>query len=300
MTFESWLFDPTLGKIVAVLVGILIIRVVWGSVQHFWAPHLPDGNARYQMRKVTTFAAYLVGVVLVTLIYRDQLGSLTVAFGVAGAGIAFALQEVIVSLAGWAANAFGSFYRVGDRVQLGGIKGDVIDIGILRTTLMECGEWIKGDLYTGRIVRIANSFVFKEPVFNYSADFPYLWDEIIIPVKYGSDIELARQILQTVTLEVVGEFINQASTDWQRMLQKYMVEKTPIEPMVTLLLNDNWVEFTVRYAVYYKQRRGTKDRLYSRLLEEIDKSQGKVTIASTTLQLVNPPKFDIRMAGDKE
>jgi small-conductance mechanosensitive channel len=110
------------------------------------------------------------------VIYGGRLGGLTVTLGVAGAGIAFALQEVIASFAGWFAIALSGFFRTGDRVQLGGIRGDVIDIGVLRTTLMELGEWVSGDLYSGRVVRIANSFVFKEPVFNYSADFPFLWD----------------------------------------------------------------------------------------------------------------------------
>lgn len=96
------------------------------------------------------------------------------AIGVASASIAFALQEVIGSIAGWIAISFGNFYAPGERVQLGGIRGDVIDIGILRTTLMELGEWVASDLYTGRVVRIANSFVFKQPVFNYSGDFPFL------------------------------------------------------------------------------------------------------------------------------
>ena len=80
-------------------------------------------------------------------ILRDKLGNLTVAFGVAGAGIAFALQEVIASIAGWVAVSFSNFYSVEDRVQLGGITGDVIDIGVLRTTLMETGQWVKGDQY---------------------------------------------------------------------------------------------------------------------------------------------------------
>ena len=80
----------------------------------------------------------------------------------------------------------GQYYAPGDRVQLGGIMGDVIDISILRTTLMECGDWVKADLYNGRIVRIANSFVFKAPVFNYSGDFHFVWDEITVPIKYGS------------------------------------------------------------------------------------------------------------------
>ena len=127
--------------------------------------------------------------------FSDKLGGFTVAFGVAGAGVAFALQEVIASVAGWVAISVGSFYSPGDRVQVGGIRGDVIDVSILRTTLMEVGEWVAADLYTGRIVRVANSFVFKEPVFNYSGDFPFLWDEIVLPVRYGSDWKLAREML---------------------------------------------------------------------------------------------------------
>lgn len=115
---------------------------------------------------------------------------------VTGAGIAVALQAVIASLAGWVAIAFGRFYSTGDRIQLGGVKGDVIDIGILRTTLMEVGQWVDGDLYNGRIVRIANSFVFKEPVFNYSADFPFLWDEIKLPIRYGSGWAYTSTVLQ--------------------------------------------------------------------------------------------------------
>jgi small-conductance mechanosensitive channel len=182
-------------------------------------------------------------------------------------------------------------------VQLGGIKGDVIDIGVLRTTLMECGEWVKGDLYTGRIVRIANSFVFKEPVFNYSADFGFLWDEITLPVKYGSDVGRARLILEAVTLEVVGDFAASAAQEWQRMLDKYRVEETPVAPVVTLVANDNWIEFTVRSTVHYKRRRVTKDRLFTRILEEIDKSHGQVSLASATFELVGLPPLDIRLAG---
>ena len=100
------------------------------------------------------------------------------------------------------------FYEPGDRVQLGGITGDVIDISILRTTVMEIGGWVKADLYNGRIVRIANSFIFKEPVYNYSADFPFVWDEIVLPIKYGCGHRLAREILYRVADEVVGDMWN--------------------------------------------------------------------------------------------
>ena len=217
----------------------------------------------------------------------------------AGAGIAFALQEVIASIAGWVVVSFGNFYSVGDRVQLGDIIGDVIDIGVLRTTLMETGQWVKADLYNGRIVRVANSIVFKGPVFNYSGDFPFLWDEITVPVKYGSDYRLAREILQKIADDAVGRLVPEAQKTWRGMVSKYRIEDARIEPAVTLIANDNWMEFTIRYVTDYKRRRSTKDILFTRILEEVDASGGKVALASATFHLVGAPVFNVQMTSDQ-
>jgi small-conductance mechanosensitive channel len=221
-----------------------------------------------------------------------------VALGVAGAGIAFALQQVIISIAGWIALSFGQFYAIGDRVQLGGIKGDVIDIGVLRTTVMEIGEWVKGDQYNGRIVRIANSFVFTDPVYNYSADFPFVWDEITVPVKYGSDHRLAREIILSAANETVGDYIGAAKKEWKKMTRKYAVENAIIEPMVFLIANDNWMEFTLRYVVDFKKRRGAKDLLFTHILDAVAQTDGKVSLASATFQLVEAPTLDVRLRKD--
>ncbi|MFN0088151.1 MAG: mechanosensitive ion channel family protein [Blastocatellia bacterium] len=292
---DRWLFDPTIGKFVAAVVGLLIVATVTRLVKRSMTRLIKDTEIRYRTRKFVTFLSYVVAIFVVANVYSNRLGGLTVAFGVAGAGIAFALQEVIASVAGWFAISFAGFYNTGDRVQLGGIKGDVIDVSILRTTLMEVGEWVKGDLYSGRVVRIANSFVFKEPVFNYSGDFPFLWDEIILPIKYGSDRKLTRAIMERVAREVVGEYSEKAIRAWDKMTSLYLVENAMVEPSVTLIANDNWLEFTLRYVVDYKRRRITKDRLFMRLLEEFDETEGKVSMASMTVHLVETPVFDIRM-----
>lgn len=296
---KDWLFDPTVGKILAVILGFIVIRVLALVVQRVLLARVENSDTRYRLRKLVNFAATLAAVTLVTIVFSNKLGSLTVAFGVAGAGIAFALQEVIASVAGWVAVSFGNFYSVGDRIQLGGISGDVIDIGVLRTTLMETGQWVKADLYNGRIVRIANSFVFKEPVFNYSGDFPFLWDEITVPVKYGSDYKLAREILQKIADDVVGGLIPEAKKTWHGMVGKYRIEDARIEPMVTLIANDNWIEFTIRYVTDFKRRRSTKDLLFTRVMEEFDATDGKVSLASATFQLVEAPVFNVRMTADK-
>ncbi|MCB0713176.1 MAG: mechanosensitive ion channel [Ignavibacteriae bacterium] len=301
---NTYLYNPTVGKLVAVIAGILLVVVLVRFVQKVLGRRVASTEVRYRARKFVSFAGYFVSILVITVVFSDKLGGVTVALGVAGAGIAFALQEVIASVAGWLAISFAHFYNTGDRVQLGGIKGDVIDIGILRTTLMEVGQWVDGDLYNGRVVRIANSFVFKEPVFNYSGEFPFLWDEIKVPVRYGGDVSLAKQILSDVAEEVVGAYTDQVQAAWDHLVRSYLIENAQIQPMVTLVATDNWMEFTLRYVVNFKERRRVKDLLFARILEEFAKSGDSVEFASTTFELTMTPDFNVRLVdylkGKKE
>lgn len=296
---RHWLFDPTVGKFVAALIGLGIVytlsRIAQRSINRFVA----DATTRYRGRKFVAFLGYLIAIAVVGTIFSSRLGGLTVAFGVAGAGVAFALQEVIASAAGWVAVSLGRYYSSGDRVQLGGIKGDVIDVGILRTTLMEVGQWVNADLYNGRIVRVANSFIFKEPVFNYSADFPFLWDEITLPVRYGSNWDYTRKVLNQVVDEICRDYATQSAEAWKQAVNRYRLEEAKIEPMITLAATDNWIEFTVRYIVDYRKRRFVRDRLFTRILEEVDKSKNRIRLASATFELSNLPRLEFQFSNGK-
>ncbi len=285
---NDFLRNPWVIKSVIAFLGLIIIQFAAGVLRKSIPRYVRDSQASYRVRKLITLGSYLLVLIFLTIVFKDKLGGLTIFFGLAGAGVALALNEVIVSLAGGIAIAIGNFYATGDRVKIGGITGDVIDIGILRTTLMECGEWVKADLPTGRLVKVANSLVFKEPIFNYSADFPFLWDEIYLPVKYGSDHQLAREIFTRVLTQVVGSYTNFAKRAWKEVVKKFLIEETMIDPVITLVFNDNWIELTGRYITDYRKRRDTKNKIFSLLLQEIDKTQGKVGIASTTFELVNP------------
>jgi len=230
-SLEKILFDPVIGKLITAVIGVLLVIVIVRIVQRAASRYIRETNTRYRARKFISFLGYIIVVVVLVTIYSDKLGGLTVALGVAGAGIAFALQEVIASVAGWFAISFASFYKTGDRVQLGGIKGDVVDIGILRTTLMEVGQWVNGDLYNGRVVRVANSFVFKEPVFNYSGDFPFLWDEIVLPIKYGSDMKLARKLIADAADDILGDYAAKARVAWDDLVKRFPIENAQVEPL---------------------------------------------------------------------
>ncbi len=287
------LFNPVVGKLATILIGIIVIWIVVKAIQRNLLTKIKDNSSRYKAKKISGFTGYVLTILLITVVYSDKLGGFTVALGVAGAGIAFALQEVIASFAGWLAIMFGGFYKPGDRVQLGGIKGDVMDIGVLRTTIMETGQWVDGDLYNGRIVLIANSFVFKEPVFNYSGDFPFLWDEIKIPIQYGSDYEAATELIARIGVEVAGDLTGQSRDTWHHLQDMYRLEEAQTEPLVSIIANDNWVEFTLRYVVNYKRRRVTKTQLFTKILKEVELTNGKIKFASATFHLVEMPEVKV-------
>ncbi|WP_339872802.1 mechanosensitive ion channel domain-containing protein [uncultured Brevundimonas sp.] len=281
--------NPIVGRVGVVIITVIAVLIGIRMLQTVVSRSVKETSARYRIRKLVGFLGYIVLVLVLLAMFSERLGQLTVVFGVAGAGVAFALQEVIASVAGWIAISLGGFYRPGERVQVGGIKGDVIDIGVLRTTLMEIGDWVGGDIYNGRIVRVANSFVFKEPVYNYSGEFPFLWDEIKVPVRSGSDWRLAQEVIEKAVGDNVAEFQDLASKQWDVLIRKFLIEEARVAPMITLVITDNWIEFTARYVVDYRRRRATKDAISRALLVGFEQHRDRLEFGSTTIEITRMP-----------
>jgi small-conductance mechanosensitive channel len=219
------------------------------------------------------------------------------AMGIFGAGIAFASQEVIGSFAGYLNIVSSSIYRIGDRVRIGNVVGDVMDISILRTTVMEIGEWVKADQYTGRIVTIANRAVFADPVYNYTQHWGYLWDEITLPVTYTSDWRRATEIMlehgQTYTEALHAD----AGARLGKMLERYPLQRTQVAPTIYLTITDNWIELTLRYIVDARERRKIKGQLHQELLQHFEE-ETTITVASMTVEIVGFPS--LKHEGERE
>src|SRR5271156_2527965 len=177
-------------KCVAAIIGILAIHAAFRVLEQTLPRRFGRADARYKVRKFVVFCGYFSILLFVTILFEDRLGRLSFALGIAGAGVAVALQDVLASIAGAFSIGFSKLYAMGDRVQIGDTRGDVIDIGLLRTTLMETGNWVSRDLYNGRIARIPNNIVLKVPVFDYSQGFRFIWDEIKVVFKITSDCQL--------------------------------------------------------------------------------------------------------------
>tara|TARA_R110000868_G_scaffold126481_6_gene333590 strand:+ start:7420 stop:8163 length:744 start_codon:yes stop_codon:yes gene_type:complete len=242
----------------------------------------------------------LVGISLIVLIILlsftlDNLKDYTVIIGLFTAGIAFTLQELILSVAG----SFYIFalrvYKPGDRIEINNIRGDVIDINSMYTTIMEMGEWVSSDNYSGRIVKISNAFVFKGPIKNYSMDFPFVWDELNILITFESDIALAKQIIVTTSTELLSEYTKNSIAKWQEMVERYYIENAKLEPTIAISLTDNWVALNLRYITDYKRRRATKNELFEQIQKSIWETNGKVVLASTTLQLLKIPEMEVHL-----
>lgn len=268
-----------------ILLAWLAVWLVSKVLKRIVIKYVPSESTRYQAKKLVSLFSYILLAIVALFIFNYNLSNITIALGLAGAGIAFALQEVIVSVAGFMAILSGHFYKVGDRIQLGGIKGDVVDIGLLRTTLMEVGDWVDGDLYNGKMVRVANSFLFKDAVFNYSGDFPFLWDEIKIPVKTCCDQEAAQLMLERVLEAHVGAYAEESAQSWEKLTKQLFVEKARVTPMVTMSFDENWVTYCLRYVVDFKKRRTTKDQVYRAILQAVKASEGKVSIAESSMEI---------------
>ena len=258
--FKSWESSELIIKFSQFILWLIIILLISWAIRNSINKKISDNTNRYRIKKLVRIGSYILIIFLILIMFTGSFQYLTVSIGLISAAIAFALQEVVLSIAGWFAIFGSNMYKPGDRIKINNIKGDVIDIGITKTTLMEIGDWVSSDNYNGRIVKISNSFVFKGAVHNYSTDFPFVWDEINLPIKYGSDITLANKIIQKTADTQLSKYTNFAKEDWKLMVKKYLIEDAIVASTLSLKLTDNWIEFNLRYVVDYKKRRFTNWR----------------------------------------
>jgi small-conductance mechanosensitive channel len=278
-----------LEKCVAAVIGIVFIHATFHVLEQTLPRRFGRADARYKVRKFVIFAGYLSILLFLAILFEDRLGRLSFAFGVVGAGVAVALQDVLASIAGAFSIGFSRLYAIGDRVQIGDTRGDVIDIGLLRTTLMETGNWVSRDLYNGRVVRIHNSTVLKGSVFNYTQGFQFIWDEIKVLFTTASDYKLAREMLLRVAKDAIGEYLLEAQISWKAMSDNYGSVNPSLEPTVALVVNAGSLEFSVSYVVDYTKRAAVQDQLFTKIVEEIANSKGRLEWGSSAGIVKNQP-----------
>ncbi|MDO1511546.1 mechanosensitive ion channel family protein [Maribacter confluentis] len=288
--------NPTVLKVAKLLLWILSIVLTIGFIRRTLKKRIENITIRYKAQKGVEVIGYMLIIFLILMaVTVDSMKDYTIIIGLFTAGITFTLQELILSIAGSFYIFFVRVYKPGDRIEINNIKGDVIDIDSIYTTIMEMGEWVNSDNYSGRIIKISNAFVFKGPIKNYSMDFPFVWDELNILITFDSDTDLAKTIMMDCATQLLSSYTEKSRAKWQEMVEHYYIENATLEPTIAIELTDNWIQLNLRYITDYKRRRHTKHELFDHIKKAISKSEGKVKLASTTLQLLPVPPLDIHL-----
>ena len=274
------------------LVGVVLQRTDHASIQtKFWT------------RQAISLTSTIVLILGLLSIWFNDPTRLATALGLVSAGLAFALQQPVTSIAGYFVILRGETFNVGDRISMGGVRGDVLRLGFIQTTIMEMGQppavqaatpamWVKSRQFTGRIVTVSNSKIFAEPVYNYTRDFPFIWEEMAIPVTYTADRAKAEAILLAAAQEHAvdpGSLEDRVRNDLEK---RFDVQPIDLVPRVYYRITDNWLELSVRFIVHDHLIRGVKDQMSRQILRGLDAAG--IGIASATYDIVGFPALELK------
>ena len=226
-----------------------------------------DVQVQYRIRKIITYIIYPLAFLVIGRIWFAGFEALTTYLGLLSAGLAIALQTPLVNLAGWAFILWRQPFKVGDRIQLGDDRGDVIDQRIFMFSLMEIGNWVDADQSTGRVIHIPNGKIFTEVLANYGQGFQYIWNEIPVLVTFESDWRKAKKILNDIASHHGTSLSEPAAEKLREAAKKFMIFYKKLTPAVYTTVKDCGVMLTIRYLCDPRQRRGSEQAIWEDVLE---------------------------------
>jgi small-conductance mechanosensitive channel len=301
------------GRKLALLVGVVLFLTVVNRL----ASQLVRGSfakdhqigTRFWWQQAIRLTTAALGIILFVSIWFDDPQRLATVAGLVSAGLAIALQRLVTAFAAYFVILRGRIFRVGDRIVLGGVRGDVIELGFIRTSIMEMGQpppvqsddpaiWVEARQYSGRLVTVTNDKIFEEPVYNYTRDFPFIWEELHIPIPYTADRRRAEQILQQAAERHTVEATELSRKALRDLRQRYFMDSPELTPRVYWQLTDNWVEMALRFVTRERGVRELKDAMSRDILSELEKAG--IPIASGTYEIVGIPPIRIERNELKE
>src|SRR6266581_7603911 len=256
--------EATLLVLVALwLVQRITLAIVWRRTH--------DGRLRYRWQKATAYITTPIALLIVGRIWFAGFQSIATFLGLVSAGIAIALKDILVNLAGWIFLVWRRPFNVGDRIQIGTHAGDVIDVRLFQFTLNEIGNWVQADQSTGRIIHIPNGKVLTDVIANYSEGFEYIWNEIPVLITFESDWEKAKQLLIDIVTRDSADTVKAAEESVRQSTRRFMIVYTTLTPTVYTSVAADGVTLTLRYLCQPRRRRVTEQKIWEDILREVAK-----------------------------
>ena len=241
------------------LIRTITIRIVWRQTE--------NPQSRYRWQKSSVYIVVIFGIILIGRVWFAGVQSLATYLGLLSAGIAIALKDLIVSVAGWIFLIWRRPFSVGDRIQIGQHTGDVIDLRLFKFTLLEIGNWVDADQSTGRIMHLSNSMVLTEPIANYSKGFQYIWNEIPVLITFESNWKKAKDVLRDVGSKHGEHFSDAAEKRLKEASKKFMIFYSTLTLTVYTTVKDCGVMLTIRYLIDPRQRRSSEQSIWEEILD---------------------------------
>lgn len=242
--------------------------------QHFVARALTrrmkDAAARYGVRKTAGYLTVGLSLILIGRLWSESFTALSTFLGLVAGGLAIALRDFFQNLAGWVFIMARRPFNVGERIQLGEVKGDVVDMRLLHFTVLELGNWVDGDETTGRLLHLPNGQIFTRSLANYDQALRHIWNEVKVCFTLESDFREAKSLCEGV-LSAVAPDHAALERRLAELSNKWVLPTGGVRPIVFTRVRDAGVELTLRYAVEPRKRRESESRLWEALLAELGK-----------------------------
>jgi len=256
----------TQTKLVFTLILGLVLVLLRRAVLRIVDKRVEDPALRYRWSKASAYTAFVFGLLVVVQVWFTAIRSVGTFLGLLSAGLAIALKDLVADLAGWVFILWRRPFDLGDRIQLGDHAGDVVDTRIFAFTILEIGNWVEADQSTGRMIHLPNASVFTLPLANYTAGFPYLWNELPVLVTFESDWRKAKTLLERVALEETESVSHEAERALKQTTKRFLIHYRKLTPAVYTSVRDSGVQLTIRYLCRPRERRGTAQTLWERIL----------------------------------
>ncbi|PRY09874.1 small-conductance mechanosensitive channel [Pontibacter ummariensis] len=228
---------------------------------------------------IVSICVWLLAVGVALSVVVGDIRALVGSLGLVGLALSWSLQTPIESFTGWLLNSFQGYYRVGDRVRVGDVFGDVYRIDFLTTTVWEIGDpyepgFVQAEQPTGRMVTFPNNEILTGTVTNLTGDFPYVWDELAVAVANESDMPLSLEVLEKVALNLLGGYMVEPARKYGQLLKRAgLGDNVSEKPQVFMSLQDSWTNIIIRYLVGARERRKWKSELTLRVTQELSKPE---------------------------
>jgi small-conductance mechanosensitive channel len=259
-----------------ILMTLLVVYIADRIIEH-WFIGLSAENKRIDtLRAVVKFAAQALGAIVIVFIVLGMPTQTTTVLGLAGAGLTVAMKDFIVAFFGWFVLMGSNGIRVGDWVEIEGVGGEVVEVGLLKTVLLETGSWTDAGHPTGRRVSFVNSFAIEGHFFNFTTSGQWMWDELQVLIPGGQDPYPIIDGIQKLVEKETQSNSAKAEAEWQQAAAKYRVQAISAVPGINVRPTGSGVEVHVRYITRANERHEARKKLYEAVVEMMHKRNQEV------------------------